>query len=327
MTTSASSWVGKRALVTGGLGFTGNAVVRRLRQAGASVRVLDALLPQGGGSPRNLRGVSDGVDVIIDDTRSRDAVDRAVRDCDVVFHLAGHAGFSALAPDWYSEIDSACLGTLNVLEAIRVHAPRARMVFGSALAVYGRPAELPVREDAPTEPLTLFGVHKLAGEKYCSVYHSQHGVRTVSARIAGLFGPRQRLTGAANGTIANALDAAIHEEVILLPDDGAPMLDMLHVDDAVTALLALAQAPECIDGLAVNVGRGSGHTLREFSELLIAAVGRGTVRDLPAAGSAGASIVTDVSRLRGIMPEWAPAPLADRLAATVRWYRGEDDAA
>lgn len=325
--TTTRRWEGKRALVTGGLGFVGNAVVRRLVSEGASVRVLDALLPQAGGSPRNLRGLATNVDVIVDDTRSRDAVDRAVRHCDVVFHLAGHAGFSALAPDWYSEIDSACLGTLNVLEAIRVHAPHARLVFGSALAVYGRPAEQPVREDAPTDPLTIFGVHKLAGEKYCSVYHSQHGVRTVAARIAWLFGPRQRLTGAANGTIANALDAAIHEEAILLPADGAPKLDVLHVDDAVTALLALALAPECVDGLTVNVGRGTGHTLREIAEHLIGAVGRGVIRDLPAAGSAGASIVTDVARLRTILPKWAPMLIGPALDDTVRWYRGEDDAA
>ena len=169
MTPVASEWSDATVVVTGGLGFVGSAVVRALVNAGATVRVLDALLPQGGGSPRNLQGLAGRVEVIIDDTRSRDAVDRAVRGCDVVFHLAGHAGISALAPDWYSEIDSACLGTLNVLEAVRVHAPRARMIFGSALQVYGLPEQLPVAEDAPTEPVTLFGVHKLAGEKYCSV--------------------------------------------------------------------------------------------------------------------------------------------------------------
>lgn len=327
MSAAHPEWIGQRALVTGGLGFVGNAVVRHLTATGATVRVLDALLPQGGGSPRNLRGVSDGVDVIIDDTRSRDAVDRAVRDCDVVFHLAGHAGFSALAPDWYSEIDSACLGTLNVLEAVRVHAPRARVIFGSALGVYGQDLAQPVREDAPTEPLTLFGVHKLAGEKYCSVYHSQHAVRTVSARIAALFGPRQRLTGAANGTIANALDAAIHGETILLPDDGAAMLDILHVDDAALALLAIARAPIAIDGGVINVGRGEGTTLRSLAEQLVQATGGGTIRDLPAAGIAGASVVTDVTRLRQLVPAWSPAPLDRALERTVRWYRGEDDAA
>ncbi len=327
MTESSGIWRGQRALVTGGLGFIGNAVVRQLVAAGAHVRVLDALLPQGGGSPRHLRGVSSEIDVIIDDTRSRDAVDRAVRECDVVFHLAGHAGFSAFAPDWYSEIDSALLGTLNVLEAVRVHSPRARVVFGSALGVYGRPEHAHVAETARTEPLTLFGVHKLAGEKYCSVYHTQHGVRTVSARIAWLFGPRQRLSGAANGTIANALDAAIHGEVIRLPDDGAPLLDVLHVDDAASALLAIAQAPSHIDGGLINVGRGEGVTLRSIAEQLVAAVGSGEIRELPAAGGQGASVVTDITRLRRIEPTWQPLALDIALAQTVRWYRGDDDAA
>lgn len=322
-----TSWTGRRALVTGGLGFVGNAVVRRLSAAGAAVRVLDSLLPTGGGSPRNLRGVAGDVDVIIDDTRSRDAVDRAVRGCDVVFHLAGHAGVSALAPDWYSEIDSACLGTLNVLEAVRVQAPTARVLFGSALAVYGRVSGTAVSEETATNPLTLFGVHKLAGEKYCGVYHAQHGVRTIAVRMAGLFGPRQRLNGAANGTLANALDAAIHEETLLLPDDAESRLDVLHVDDAVTALLRLAEAPSHVDGQVVNVGRGAGHTLREMADCLIATIGRGSVRVLPATSILEGSVVADVTRLRGLVTDWAPRSLSAGLASTVRWYRGEDDAA
>jgi nucleoside-diphosphate-sugar epimerase len=99
------------------------------------------------------------------------------------------------------------------------------------------------------------------------------------------------------------------------------------VDDAATALLAIALAPDCLDGLCVNVGRGAGHTLRDLADVLIGAVGRGSVQDLPAAGSAGASVVTDVTRLRHIMPTWAPMPMPAGLSATVRWYRGEDDAA
>ncbi len=327
MTSPTASWAGRQALVTGGLGFLGSAVVRALIARGASVRVLDALLPQGGGSPRNVRDVPGTIDVVIDDTRSRDAVERAVQGCDVVFHLAGHAGFSALAPNWYTEIDSACLGTLNLLEAIRVHSPQARMVFASALSVYGNAAAQPIAETAPTEPQTLFAVHKLAGEKYCQVFHAQHGVRAVVARIAALFGPRQRLSGAANGCIANIVDAAIHEERILLPDDGAPLCDLLFVNDAAHALLEIASGPESLNGSVVNVGRGTGHSLADASAMLIRLLGHGEMQLLPPAGPAGGGLVADTTRLRSIIPNWSPLPLEAALERTVRWYGGDTDAA
>jgi UDP-glucose 4-epimerase len=327
MTSLASAGLdGTRVLITGGLGFLGSAVARQLSRDGAHVRILDALLPQGGGSPRNLRGVATGMEVIIDDTRSRDAVDRAVRDCDIVFHFAGHAGVSALTPDWYSEIDSACLGTLNLLEAVRIHAPAARVVFASSLRVYGRGAREGVAEDAPTNPQSLFGVHKLTGEKYCSVYHSEHGVRAVVARLAWLFGPRQRLTGAANGTIANALDSALHGEDIFLPDGGASLIDVLHVSDAAAALIAVAQTASSVEGQVINVGAGSSVALRTYAEAIVSILGSGALRAQPHT-DVDTGAVADIARLRALAPTWNPMDLKQALAETIRWYQGADDAA
>jgi UDP-glucose 4-epimerase len=218
----ASAYAGRAVLVTGGLGFIGSHLVHRLAIAGARVRVLDSLLPLGGGSPRNLDATDRLVEVVVEDTRSRDVVDRTVTGIDHVFHLAGHGGFNALASDWYTEIDTACLGTLNVLESVRVRAPSAHVVFASSLAVYGGSAAGPLAEEARTEPDSLFGVHKLAGEKYCGVYHRRYGVRATVARLATVFGPRQRLRGAANGTLPQALDAALHGEAVGVGGGGEP---------------------------------------------------------------------------------------------------------
>ncbi|MCY7300066.1 MAG: hypothetical protein LH616_12750, partial [Ilumatobacteraceae bacterium] len=96
--------------------------------------------------------------------------------------------------------------------------------------------------------------------------------------------------------------------------------------DAVTALLALGQAHDGVDGRAVNIGRGTGHTLHDLAQLMLTAVGHGVIRNLPASGPGRTNVVTDIALLRSLVDMWEPAPLASSLAETVRWYRGGSDA-
>jgi UDP-glucose 4-epimerase len=326
MTPASSQWRGRTVLVTGGLGFIGSALVRALGAAGATVRVLDALLPQSGGSPRHVAGHVAPERLVLDDVRSRDAVDTAVRGADTIYHVAGVAGDSALAPDWFTEIDTACLGMLHVLEAVRLRAPAARVVLISDLSVYGCPAaRTPVHEESPLAPQTLHGVHKVAGEHYCGVYHRQHGVDTLVARLGWCVGPRQRLTGSASGTIANMLDAAVHDEDIVVPGDGQTLIDVLDVDDAAEALMALGLPGTGGESRIVNVSRGVSVTLRELAELLIAVAGHGRLRFAPAPEVCG--VVADAGRLLALAPDWQPRPLRDTLERTLAWHAGRTDAA
>lgn len=327
--TPASAYAGKCVLVTGGLGFVGSTLAMKLVDAGAKVRILDSLLPQGGGSPRNGVGLRDRAQVVLEDTRSRDVLNRIVEGCDVVFHLAGQAGPSAFAGDWYGEIDIACLGTLNVLEATRVRAPKARVVFGSSHYVYGSGPASPVTESSPTNPTTLFGVHKLAGEKYCGVYQSSYGLSTVVARMAWIYGPRQRLQGASSGTLAHFLDCALHDESFSLYGRDGEKRDLLYVEDAADALLALGVAANA-GGQIVNVASGMSVTLGEMARLVLDAVGRGQLR--PGNGGdhppvADESFVADVSRLRALAGIQSTTSLADGIRKTADWYRGRGDAA
>lgn len=312
---------GRTVLVTGGLGFLGSALVRALARAGATVRVLDSLLPYGGGSPRHLDGVGGDVTVTIEDTRSRDIVNLLVTGCDLIYHCAGHDGISALSMDWYSEIDVSCIGTLHVLDAARVYAPQAHVVFTSSSAVYGPARETPVSEDAPTEPTSIFGVHKLTGEKYCGVYRAGYGLHTTVARLATLFGPAQRLRGAGTESVAHLIDAAIHDESLRLRDQGRTHVDALHVDDAVAALVALGLRPR--DSFpVVNVGNGPALTIGMLAEAIVRAAGRGHLERTDLRAPNGAGLVLNVDRLRSL---GIPAPtqsLDDALRATLAWYRG-----
>lgn len=314
----------RRVLVTGGLGFLGSGLVAALVERGAVVRVLDSLLPQFGGSPRNMRGFADRVEVAVEDTRNRDAVNRAVEGIEAVFHLAGPPGPGASAGDFPSDLDVTCLGTWHLLEAVRLYAPDARLVFASSHHVYAPEAGPPVREDAPTEPETLFGTHKLAGEKYVGAYRRAYGLDAAIARLTTLYGPRQRLLHSGYGSLASVLDSALHGEDIRLYDGGRQLRDYLHADDAVHALLALGRAPASA-GLTFNVGSGVGVPVRVMVEAVIAAVGRGRVREVALRGTVETAglhdFVADVSRLRAL---GVPAPaegFEERMRATVDWYR------
>lgn len=317
---------GRSVLVTGGLGFIGAALATFLCRAGARVRVLDALLPQSGGSPRNLGDAASDIDVIIEDARSRDAVNRAVAGCDVVFHLAGPSSPGALPVDWYTEIDIACAATLHVLEATRLYAPEARLVFASSHHVYRLPAPLPVAEHWATDPATMFGVHKLAGEKYCGLYQRSHGLDVAIARLGIVFGPRQRLAGAGGPTAAYALDAALHGDDVQVPLGGGPVLDLIHVDAAVRALATLGASPALEDPL-VNVASGTGTRLADFAATVLAATGAGAGQLVETEALRGeADFVADVRRLRALGAAPAPSALADAVRDTVEWFLGGEDA-
>jgi len=320
-----TDWAGRRVLVAGGLGFLGGALVTRLVGMGAQVRVLDSLLPHFGGSPTNIRSVAERVEVLVEDTRNRDAVNRAVRDVDTVFHLAGAAGPDTGAGDFYFEIDVACLGTWHLLAAVRCFAPSARFVLGSSHLVYSPDCAAPVGEESHTGPDTIFGAHQLAAEAYSGVYGRAHELDVVIARLTTVFGPRQRLHNAAFGSLARVFDSALHGEDLRIPGDGRQHADFLYVDDAVDALLALGQAPGA-RGLAVNVGSGQSTTALAAGEAVIAAVGRGRIRPLvdgrEESEPTGRAFVPDLARLRSLGVSAPIRSFEDAVRETAAWYLG-----
>lgn len=317
---------GTRVLVTGGLGFIGSALAAALVERGARVRVLDSLLPHFGGSPRNLGSVAGQVEVILEDTRNRDAVNRAVEATDVVFHLAAPAGPGVGAGDFYTDLDVACLGTWHVLEGMRIYAPGARLVFASSHFVYARDCPCPVAEDAALRPDTLFGAHKLAGEQYVGVYHVAHGMDTVVARLTSVFGPGQRLQSAGSGSLGRALEAALHGEELPIYNGGSQVGDHVFVTDAVEALLTLGQLPAA-RGLTVNVGSGRGVTLRAAAETVIKAVGRGGIRDVRLDGTqegpGAREFVADTRRLGALGAPVSKRSFEEAVQETATWYRGD----
>jgi len=247
---------------------------------------------------------------------------RAVDGCDLVFHLAGSSAPGAMQTDWYSELDIACLGTLHVLDAVRVLSPTARVVFASSHHVYARDLSSPVKETAATDPSTIFGAHKLAAEKYCVVYGRAHALDTVIARMSVVFGPRQRIKGAPHDTLAHVLDASLHGEDPRVSSSASE--DLLYVDAAADSLAALGALKQA-RGLVVNVGSGRSVALRDAAmaigrAMAGAAGARPAKAKRVAATASGQWLDTALLSRLGAAP--AAGDLADSLAQTVAWFRG-----
>jgi len=248
-------------LVTGGAGFIGSHVVDRLLADGASVRVLDNLSL---GSLDNLRAAarwrSDGIasagnrlEVILGDIRDRKLVRRAMRWVEGVFHLA------ALPPNVASLADPAefhtvnVQGTLNVLEAALAEGA-GRVVFASCASVYGSASDGRVLEDGPVQPASLFAASKLAGEMYCRVFHTKHGLETVALRYFTVYGPRQTRVDDSL-TVSALIDSLRRRRPVILDANAGAAFDFTYVDDAVNATVAAATAPAAA-GQTINVGSG-----------------------------------------------------------------------
>lgn len=262
----------RTVLVTGGAGFMGSHLVEQLLDGGGVVRVLDNLST---GSLANLGRAADRqsrsegahrdsrLEVIIGDVRDRETLRKAMRGVKHVFHLAALPPNEALGAD-SGEIHAVNVeGTLNVLQGALTEGVW-RVVLSSCGSVYGRPEHLPVVEEAPLRPATLFAASKVAAETYCQAFHARHQVDTVALRLFTVYGPRQH--GIWRGLVPRLIEA-VHLGGALGDLDERTVVDLLHVEDAVTAMLAAVRAPRA-GGRAINIGSGQMVTIGEVTQII-----------------------------------------------------------
>lgn len=274
MTFDQSAFRNARVLITGGLGFIGSNIAHRLVALGSRVTILDALMPQLGGSLRNLNGIEDRVEVVVGDIRNRELVTRHVADKDVIFNLAGQVSYLDSMTDPFLDLDISCLGHLTILEACRQFNPTARIVFSSSRMVYRRDPGLPVSESVAAEPLTIYGIHKLAGEKYHRLYSHTYGIPTATVRIANPYGPRQRVMGGKYGLVNWFLTLAMKGETLKVFGEGNQLRDYVYIDDLVEIFLRVSRLPN-LTGQVLNAASGVATTFRQMVEAVLSAAGTG----------------------------------------------------
>jgi UDP-glucose 4-epimerase len=271
---------GKQILITGGLGFLGSSLARRLVELGGKVTVVDNLNPLYGGNSFNLRGVENAVEVVLKDARDLDIMAKLVERANVIFHAAAQVSYIDSLQMPNEDLDLNARATLNILELSRRLNRSARVVFFSSRMVYGNVAGSLVSESAATNPLSLYGIHKLTSERYLQLYHRDFGIPVTALRITNPYGPRQQVKHSKYSLVGWFVRQAMEGREIKIFGDGGQLRDYIFVDDIVSALLACSAAPGAV-GEVINVGSGDSTKFRDMVSQVVECVGRGVVTYVP----------------------------------------------
>jgi UDP-glucose 4-epimerase len=311
-----------KVLVTGGAGFIGSNLVRALLARGDDVRVLDNFST---GSRRNLAGLERDVEIIEGELRSYERVHNAVRGTEVVFHLGALGSVPRSVQDPLTSSAVNIEGTLNVQLAARDEGVR-RVVFASSSSIYGNQPQLPLREGMAPDPVSPYGVAKLAAERYCvSFSRVYHSFETVVLRYFNVFGPRQDPTSEYAAVVPRFITAIAAGEPVTIYDDGEQSRDFTYVDNVVAANLLAADA-EGVSGRIFNISAGSPTSVNTLAETIGRLLERPVERRyLPPRPGDLRDSWADVSEARRVLGYEPTVGLEEGLRRTIAFLLGGEE--
>jgi UDP-glucose 4-epimerase len=324
-TVALDSYQSSKAMITGGLGFIGSHLAKRLVELGADVTLVDSLIPEYGGNPYNVREIADDVHINYSDIRDPWSIRHLVQGQDFIFNLAGQVSHIDSMSDPETDLDINCRSQLSLLQACRENNPQTRIVFAASRQQYGRPQFLPVTEEHPLVPVDVNGINLVAGERYHLLYHDVYGLRAVSLRLTNTYGPHLLLKHDRQGFITTFIRLALEGKLIRVFGDGSQLRDFTYVSDAVDAFLA-AGVTEQAYGTALNVGGLEPVSLLDVARLCQELAGAGgEVEAVPWPAERKkidiGSIYVDHARLTELTG-WEPrVALPNGLAETFAFYR------
>jgi len=258
---------GKEVLITGGVGFIGSNLARRLVGLGAKVTLVDSLIPIYGGNLHNIKDLRERVTLNISDVRDPFAMAFLVQGKDFLFNLAGQTSHLDSMINPQADLDINAAAQLSILEACRQHNQTIKIVFASTRQLYGKPEYLPVDEAHPVRPVDVNGINKLAGEWYHLLYNNVYGIRACALRLTNTYGPGMRVKDARQTFLGIWIRNVIEGKPILVFGDGLQLRDFNYVDDVVEALLAAALDAK-VDGQVFNLGSNEVISLTQLAEML-----------------------------------------------------------
>ena len=309
-------------VITGGLGFIGSALARRLVALGADVLLVDSMIPEYGGNAANITDIRDRVAVNIADIQGGNVLRYLLAGRDFLFNLAAQTSHLDSMATPGDDLAINCTAQLQLLEACRAVNPGITIVHAGTRQIYGRPHYLPVDERHPLRPVDVNGVNKMAGEAYHLLFSDVYGIKSRSLRLTNVYGPGMRIKDARQTFLGIWLRRVIEGEPFEVWG-GEQRRDLLYVDDAADAFLYAAVTKDT-EGLALNVGGDEPCDLAALAQAIIAAYGGGKyeIGEFPPERKRIdiGDFVTDDRRFR-TLSGWRPRVcLADGLRRSLDYY-------
>ncbi|MGI6163434.1 MAG: SDR family oxidoreductase [Bacillota bacterium] len=313
--------IAKACVVTGGAGFIGSHLARRLAKDGVRVRVVDNLAS---GTLKNLEGVLGPqglVDFISGDIRDLDCIRSAFLGAQVVFHQAALTSVPGSVDDPVLTNDVNVAGTLNVLTAAKECGVK-RVVVASSSAVYGNSPALPKSEDLIPQPVSPYAISKYAGEMYSTFFSQLQGIETVCLRYFNVYGPRQNLDSQYAAVIPVFISLMLSGETPVIYGDGEQSRDFVYVDDVVNAnLLAASAEAERVSGQVFNIASGAGISLNRLVDTLNQALSTQIKpRYEPARIGDVRHSCASIQKARSLLGYALSVSFEEGLGMTVKWY-------
>ena len=311
----------RRVLVTGGAGFIGSELVRQLAVGASGIIVVDNLT---NGKRSNLENVPDDrFELHVVDIRDAVRMDSLMRGVDVVYHLAClGVRHSIHAPRENHDVNAT--GTLGLLELAKGHGT-TRFVYVSSSEVYGNARAIPMTEEHPTFPRTVYGAGKLAGECYARAYHRTYAVPTVVLRPFNSFGPRCHHEGDSGEVIPKFMLRCLAGKQLIIFGDGSQTRDFTFVEDTARGIL-LAGLSDSVVGRTINLGRGEETSIAGLAAEIADVVGRENAHAVyldPRPGDV-VRLCADSTKAKSLLGFSPSVSLRDGLERLMRWYADLD---
>lgn len=319
----AGQFLGAKALITGGVGFIGSNLARELVRLGATVTVVDSLVPEYGGNLFNIRDIGGQIRVNVSDVRDEYSFRYLIQGQDFLFNLAGQTSHLDSMENPFTDLEINCRAQLSILETCRRCQPKIKVVFASTRQIYGRPDYLPVDERHLLRPVDVNGINKMAGEWYHILYNNVYDLRSCALRLTNTYGPRMRVKDARQTFLGVWIRLAVQGKPFEVWD-GQQLRDFTFVSDVVDAMLLAAQSEEA-NGQVFNLGGDVAITLKDLAELLVLVNGQGSyvLKSFPSdrkridIGDYWATF----EKMQSLLG-WTPKiSLAEGIRRTVQYYR------
>ena len=306
------------SLITGGAGFIGSNMVRFLLDKGQKVRVLDNFET---GKRENLAEVADRIELIEGDIRDMDAVKRAVKGAEIVYHLAALGSVPRSMKDPATTHDVNVNGTFNVLMAARDEKVK-RIVFSSSSSVYGQSKVLPQHEDLPLAPISPYGATKAIAEIYFRSFYETYGVQSVCLRYYNVFGPRQDPTSQYAAAIPLFVSALMRDKSPTIFDDAEQSRGYTYIENVMQANWLAANAKET-HGEAVNISTKNAVTVNTVVNTIRKLLNKENIKPVyvpPRPGDIKHSLA-DVKRAKELIGYAPFVSFEEGIAKAIDWYK------